>query len=156
RRGFDRRPAFRGAPLLRMDREIMDRRLLLEAGIQAYQIRVEETQHLGEQRKVRLDGASPWRDIDACAVIPGTEQKVARILLLREMARDRAIHVACAVEPARHREDRNVAPDAMRDRIRADRGRAEEGIVRQPFLAKAELRHEIGLPEIAEMLTNGI
>jgi hypothetical protein len=101
----------------------MDRRFLFEPGIEAHQIGVEETQHFAEQRKIRLDRAAPRRDVNARAVIPRTKQQMARIILLREVSRDRAIHVARAIEPARDREDGNVGLDAVRDRIRADRGR---------------------------------
>src|SRR5260370_34332538 len=52
--GLDRRPYRRLAPLLRVHREIMDRRLIAQACIEAQQISVEEAQNLTEQREISL------------------------------------------------------------------------------------------------------
>src|SRR5579871_480099 len=153
---LDRRPGLRRAPLLRMDGKIMDRRFILQPGVEAEEIGVEEAQHFAKPGKFDLDRLAPGRTIDARAMIPGAEQEMARIVLLREIARDRTVHVARTIEPARDRQDGHIGSNSVRDRVGAERGGTKLGIVRQPLLAKAKLRHEIGLAEVAEMLPHSL
>src|SRR5438105_15381249 len=57
-------PLVRGAPLLGMHHVIMDRGFVLEAGLEAHEIGVEEPQRLAEHAERRLDAVAPRRDID--------------------------------------------------------------------------------------------
>src|SRR5215475_5648739 len=117
---------------------------------------VKEAKYLREQRKIDVDRAAPWRDVDARAVIPGTEKEIARVILHCEVARDRTVHITRPIEPARNRKDGHMGLDVPRDGIRAERRRTEVGVVGQSFLAELELRHEVSLTKVAEMLPDSL
>src|SRR6202011_1060842 len=96
----DRRPLRGRVPGFLAEREIMYGRLGGESGVHTRKMLIEETQHLGEQRDLRLDLCAPWRHVHPRPVVPWPEQQIAVSVGQGEMARDRAVGVAGAVHPA--------------------------------------------------------
>ena len=68
-----RRPCVGGLPDVLMHGEIMDRRLVLQPGVEAHQIFVEEPQHFGQDVEIRSGAVAPGRDIGAGAMVPRTQ-----------------------------------------------------------------------------------
>src|SRR5690348_1022254 len=70
----------------------------------------------------------------------------------RQKACDRAVLVSCPVHPARHRQDRDIALDAISVLARAERGRGKFRIIRQGLVVITEFGDEGRHPKVRNML----
>jgi hypothetical protein len=80
---------------------------------------------------------------------PGPQQQVLVAVRERQEARDRAVLVSCPVHPARRRQDREIALDAMCVLARVERGRGKFCIIRQGIADKGAMARTAGLSELA-------